>query len=194
MAGPRCCGAKVNDESTLIDQAARGDGAAFGQLVQIHQDRLYNAIVHLAGDRAEAEDIVQEAFLQAYLKLASFQRQSAFYTWLYRIAFNNTVSRKRRKRVESSVDRAREQAGDEPPAKDDAPGVRLEREEEAERIQRALHTLTDEHRAILVLREIDGLDYEAIAEILSINIGTVRSRLHRARGQLRDQLVEHPEE
>ena len=183
----------MNDESTLIDQALQGDGAAFGQLVQIHQDRLYNAIVHLTGDRGEAEDVVQEAFLQAYLKLATFQRQSAFYTWLYRIAFNNAVSRKRRKRVETSVDQAREQAGDEPLAADDAPGDRLEREEEAERIQRALHTLSDEHRGILVLREIDGLDYEAIAEILSINIGTVRSRLHRARTQLRDKLLELPE-
>jgi RNA polymerase sigma-70 factor (ECF subfamily) len=180
----------VNDESYLIEQSLQGHSAAFGQLVQLHQDRLYNAVVHLIGDRVEAEDIVQEAFVQAYLKLETFRRHSAFYTWVYRIAFNNAVSRKRRKRVEASVDQTREQAGAEPLDSGDAPSDRLMREEQVRQIREALSQLSDEHRSILVLREIEGCDYEAMAEILGINIGTVRSRLHRARIQLRDKLKE----
>jgi RNA polymerase sigma-70 factor (ECF subfamily) len=179
----------VNEEASLIDQSLQGSSAAFGRLVRIHQDRLYNAIVHMVGDRVEAEDIVQEAFVQAYLKLETFQRQSAFYTWLYRIAFNNAVSRKRRKRAETSIDFSREVYGNEPLDDGDAPGERLEREERVRQVHEALGRVSEEHRAILVLREIEGCDYEAIAEILDISIGTVRSRLHRARAQLRQKLT-----
>lgn len=178
----------MSGESSLIDRCLQGDAAAYGELVRTHQDRLFNAVMHLTGDRAEAEDIVQEAFLQAYLKLGSFQRQSAFYTWLYRIAFNNTVSRKRKKRVEDSVDRSRDAAGAEPAAAGEAPGDPLERQEQARQIREALAQLSDEHRSVLVLREIDGCDYDAIAQTLAINIGTVRSRLHRARLALREKL------
>ncbi len=180
----------MSDESNLIDRSLEGDAAAFGELVCLYQNRLYNSLVQLCGDRSEAEDIAQEAFLQAYLKLRSFQRNSAFYTWLYRIAFNNAISRKRRKRFADSVDRSREQNGEEPVAKDEAPHDPLEREERAEQVRKALAELSDEHRSILVLREMDGCDYEEIADSLGINIGTVRSRLHRARLQLRDKLKE----
>jgi RNA polymerase sigma-70 factor (ECF subfamily) len=179
----------VNDESFLIDQSLQGNTGAFGQLVQRHQDRLYNALVHLVGDRVEAEDIAQEAFVQAFLKLRTFQRQSAFYTWLYRIAFNNAVSRKRRKRLEVSIDQGREQSGLEPSDDGEAPGDRLLREEQARQVREGLALLSEEHRAILVLREIEGCDYDAIAQILDINIGTVRSRLHRARAHLREKLT-----
>ena len=180
----------MNDESLLIDQSLQGNSGAFGQLVRIHQDRLYNAISHFIGDRVEAEDIVQDAFVQAFLKLDTFQRNSAFYTWLYRIAFNAAVSRRRRKRVEVSVDQSREETGTEPADPGDAPSDRMLREEQARQVHLALGQLSEEHRAILVLREMEGLDYEAIAQILDINIGTVRSRLHRARVQLRDRLNE----
>jgi RNA polymerase sigma-70 factor (ECF subfamily) len=180
----------VNDESQLIDESLLGDSSAFGQLVKIHQDRLYNAVANFIGDRTEAEDVVQEAFVQAYLKLASFKRNAAFYTWLYRIAFNTAVSRKRRKRVETSVDQTREHTGSEPVDLGDTPGDRMMRDEQASQVHAALALLSDEHRAILVLREMDELDYDTIAEILGINIGTVRSRLHRARTQMREKLIE----
>jgi len=176
------------DESRLIDASLAGDSAAFGELVRMHQDRLYNAMVHFCGHAVEAEDVVQEAFVQAYMKLPSFQRNSAFYTWLYRIAFNASVSRQRRKRVEVSVDQSREQLGSEPAAGGDAPDDQLLREERAAQVNTALALLSEEHRSILVLREIEGCDYEQIAEILEINVGTVRSRLHRARTQLRERL------
>jgi RNA polymerase sigma-70 factor (ECF subfamily) len=183
-------GVRVNDESHLIDESLRGNPAAFGCLVERHQERLYNAIAQFLGDRVEAEDVVQEAFVQAYVKLESFQRNSAFYTWLYRIACNTAISRRRRKRVETSVERNREETGGEPADTGDAPDDRLLRDELIARVHEALNMLSPEHRCILQLREMQNLDYEEIAERLSINIGTVRSRLHRARMQLRERLTE----
>jgi RNA polymerase sigma-70 factor (ECF subfamily) len=179
----------VNQESQLIDDSLRGNTAAFGELVRTHKDRLFNAVSQFVGDSTEAEDVVQEAFVQAYLKLATFQRTSAFYTWLYRIAFNTAVSRKRRKHLAASVDSNREQSGDEPADRGEAPDARLQRSEQAEQVQQAMSLLSEEHRAILVLREIEGMEYEAIGETLSINVGTVRSRLHRARVALRERLI-----
>ncbi|MBC8356587.1 MAG: sigma-70 family RNA polymerase sigma factor [Planctomycetes bacterium] len=178
------------DESQLIDASLQGNSAAFGELVQIHQHRLFNAMANFCGNATEAEDVVQEAFVQAYLKLAKFQQNSQFYTWLYRIAFNAAISRKRRKRVEASVDKNREEAGLEPVDGGDAPGDQMMRDEQAALVHKALAMLSDGHREILVLREMDGCDYEQIAELLDINVGTVRSRLHRARMQLKERLVE----
>jgi RNA polymerase sigma-70 factor (ECF subfamily) len=180
----------VSNESHLIDESLRGNSAAFGELVQLHQDRLFNAVTHFTGNATEAEDVVQEAFVQAYLKLDTFQRTSAFYTWLYRIAFNTAVSRQRRKKITTSVDNTREQTGDEPIDRGDTPDVPLERQETVTQVQTALAALSDEHRQILVLREMEDLEYEEIGEVLEINVGTVRSRLHRARQALRDKLLE----
>jgi len=190
QARTSCGGIRVNDELELIDASLGGSKVAFGQLVERHQGRLYHAVSQFVGDRVEAEDVVQEAFVQAYLKLDSFQRNSAFYTWLYRIACNTAISRKRRKRVETSVDRNRDELGAEPADSGDAPGDRLMREEVSARVHEALAQLTEEHRCILELREMEELEYEQIAEALSISIGTVRSRLHRARVQLRERLAE----
>ncbi len=180
----------MNDESQLIDEALRGNSAAFGELVQLYQNRLYNAITHIVGDRAAAEDVVQDAFIQAYVKLSTFQGNSAFYTWLYRIAVNLAISWRRRQRGATSVDRQREEAGDEPTDPGDQPDQPVLRAEQAVQVQAALALLTDEHRAILVLREVDNMSYDEIAEILDVQVGTVRSRLHRARLQLRDRLLE----
>ena len=177
------------DDAKLIDIVLRGDSAAFGLLVRRYQDRLFTALVHVASSRDEAEDVVQEAFIQAFLKLSSFERQSSFYTWLYRIAFNTAISRRRRKRVESSVEQTKDASGDEPADRSERPHDRLMREERATIIQRALGELSDDHRAILVLREMEGCDYEEISQILDLPVGTVRSRLHRARLQLKEQLT-----
>ena len=138
----------------------------------------------------EAEDVAQEAFVQAFVKLSSFRRNSAFYTWLYRIAFNTSISRSRRKRPELSVDRAREEAGVEPMDNLEEPTDRLLRQERAEQVQQALTALSEEHRAVLVLREMDGLCYDEIADVLDMPVGTVRSRLHRARLHMREELEE----
>jgi RNA polymerase sigma-70 factor (ECF subfamily) len=178
----------VIDDAPLIERSLRGDSTAFGCLVRKYQDRLFNTVVHVAGSREEAEDVAQEAFVQAYVKLSSFHRESAFYTWLYRIAFNIAVSRRRRKKNEVSLDAGREDSGREPTDDVEAPGEQLLRQERANLVHSALAALSDEHRSILVLREMEGFEYEQISEILDLPTGTVRSRLHRARLHLREQL------
>ena len=128
--------------------------------------------------------------LQAFVKLETFRGNSAFYTWIYRIAFNLAMSRKRRKGHNVSLDAQRETSHQEPRDAGESAHDRLLREERAEQIRTGLAALSDEHRSILVLREIDGCCYETIGEILNLPVGTVRSRLHRARLQLRDELKE----
>lgn len=178
----------MNDDAQLIAQTLQGQAAAFGQLVLKYQDRLYNAIVHTVGNAEDARDIVQDAFIQSYLKLSTFQQTSGFYTWLYRIAFNVAASQRRRKRPVASVEQVRESSGQEPVGVEADPGDRLEQEERQQLVREAIAQLSEEHRVVLVLREMEGCCYESIAEILDLPVGTVRSRLHRARLQLRDQL------
>jgi RNA polymerase sigma-70 factor (ECF subfamily) len=178
----------VKDDVQLIGEALDGDSAAYGQLVTRYQDRLYNTLVHVAGSTDTAYDIVQDAFVQAYVKLETFERSSAFYTWLYRIAVNLAISRKRREKPMASIEQVREVLGHEPIDAADRPEARLERRERACQVRQALAALSEEHRTILILREMEGCSYEQIAEILDLPIGTIRSRLHRARIQVRDQL------
>jgi len=178
----------VRDETQLIQAVLTGDTDAFGDLVTKYQNRLFNTMFHVAGSREEAEDIVQEAFVQAFVKLDSFQGASGFYTWLYRIAFNLSISRRRRRRPESSVDAIRDAFGAEPKDNRDQPPQRMMRKEDVKLVQQALAVLSEQHRTVLVLREIEGNCYEMIADILDLPIGTVRSRLYRARLQLRDEL------
>ncbi len=187
----------MNDDAQLISQALAGQTAAFGQLVQKYQDRLYNTVVHVAGNAEDAKDVVQEAFVQAFLKLESFQGASAFYTWLYRIAFNVAATHRRRRGAMRSAEQTaladghlRNSDEGHPQNAADGPSERLEREERCRQVRHAISQLAEEHRVVLVLREMDGCCYETIAEILDLPVGTVRSRLHRARMQLREQLKE----
>lgn len=180
----------MNDDAKLIDETLAGHSAAFGELVRKYQDRLYNTVVHVAGNAEDARDIVQDAFVQAFIKLDTFQGSSAFYTWLYRIAFNVAASHRRRRRPTISVERVRETSGTEPMDTIEQPSELVERDERCRQVRQAIGRLSDEHRVVMVLREIDGCCYETIADILGLPIGTVRSRLHRARLQLRDQLKE----
>jgi len=178
----------VSDDAQLIEQTLAGKPTAFEELVRKYQDRLYNTLVHVVGCPEDALDAVQEAFVQAFLKLDTFQQSSAFYTWLYRIAFNKAVSQGRRKKPTLSVEHVRESSGMEPIDTQPGPHDQAERDERRRQVQEAIAGLTEEHRSVLVLREIDGCCYETIAEMLDVPIGTVRSRLHRARLELREQL------
>jgi len=178
----------VNDDAQLIDEALAGHTASFGRLVSKYQDRLYNTIVHVVNCKDDAYDVVQDAFVQAFINLESFQRHAAFYTWLYRIAFNVAITRRRRKKPVLSVDHARDATGEEPVSIGLDPVEHLDQKERAVQVHAALATLTEEYRSVLVLREMDGCPYETIAEMLDLPVGTVRSRLHRARLQLKDQL------
>lgn len=176
-------------DDQLIDEALAGRSAAFGQLVLKYQDRLFTALAHAIGCVEDARDAAQDAFVQAFVKLETFRGRSSFYTWLYRIAFNAAASRSRRKRPNESLEARREAAGLEPlDHRNGRPNDGLERRERADRVRAALDGLPDDYRIVIVLREIDGCDYEQISDILDVPVGTVRSRLHRARLQLKEQL------
>lgn len=180
----------MKPEAELIREALQGQTSSYGELVERLQGRLFNAMLQVVGSHDEAEDVVQDSFVQAYVKLNSFQGNSQFFTWLYRIAFNNALSRQRRRRHELSIEQSREITGTDPEDATEAPDEPLLREERISSVHTALNLLSEEHRAILVLREMEDLSYEEIAVILDINIGTVRSRLSRARNQLKIHLQE----
>ena len=175
----------VGDEPDLIDRALQGDRSAFTELVHRHQDRLFASMLQVTGSPDEAEEVVQEAFIRAFIKLDTFQRNSQFFTWLYRIAFNSALTRRRKRRAKISLDQTRENNGLEVVDSGDGVDEPMLREERIRMVRAAMQTLTDEHKAILTLREMEEQSYENIAEILDISIGTVRSRLSRARHQLK---------
>jgi RNA polymerase sigma-70 factor, ECF subfamily len=180
----------VSDDAQLIEQTLSGQPEAFGQLVLRYQDRLFNTLFHVVGHAEDARDIVQEALVQAFVKLDSFRHHSAFYTWLYRIAFNVAMTQRRKRRTTVSTDLMKEVANMETLDDQDDPAEELERKERCGQVRHAISQLPEEYRAVLVLREIDGCCYETIADVLDLPIGTVRSRLHRARLQMREQLRE----
>ena len=179
----------MSDDALLIEATLAGDTAAFGRLVERYQDRLYNTVFRFLGSAEDARDVVQDAFVQAFVKLDSFEGTAAFYTWLYRIALNLAVSLGRRRRHTTSLELAKDAFGCEPMDQEPGPEMGVLDEERADMVHKALARLNDDHRQILVLREMEGCRYEQIAEILGIPVGTVRSRLFRARLQLRDELA-----
>jgi RNA polymerase sigma-70 factor (ECF subfamily) len=183
--------AVLADDQHLIAECLQGRTAAFGELVKRYQDRLYNTAYRLMGNAEDAQDVVQEAFLNAYQSLGGFKGDSLFFTWLYRIAVNTAISLKRKQRVALSIHTGPgEEGGIDPadPSVASQPTHALEQAEEERRVQQALDRLSPEHRTVLVLKEIEGQKYEMMAEILGVPIGTIRSRLHRARLELRELL------
>lgn len=178
------------DDRRLIAVCLSGQRDAFGELVSRYQIRLYNAVGRLVDNPDDASDVVQEAFLNAYQSLHTFKGDAEFFTWLYRIAFNTAISLKRKKRAIISLDAGGREGGIDPDDHSEyiKPGAALERSEQETQLQDALTRLSHEHREVLVLKDIEGLKYEDIAEILGVPIGTIRSRLHRARLELREIL------
>jgi RNA polymerase sigma-70 factor (ECF subfamily) len=169
-------------EAQLLAAARQGDAEAYGCLVRTYQGRLLSSLQHICGSAADAQDAAQEAFLRAYLKLDRFTGASAFYTWLFRIALNVVASARRRRQL-ASLDEVGE-----PCDRAERSEERVLRQERGGQVQAALHALSAEHRTILVLREVDDHNYDEIASVLRIPVGTVRSRLHRARLELRERL------
>ena len=176
-----------------INRCLAGDADAFGDLVTRYQDRLFGTLVHMLGSFEDARDVGQDAFVLAFQKLDTFRGDSAFYSWLFRIAYNTAISRRRKDRRsanQASLDMAREQTGAEPqdnrPTAD--PSFSLQSEERQTIVRQALDELAEEYRTVLVLKEMEGLRYDEIAEIVDCPIGTVRSRIHRARHEMREKL------
>lgn len=181
-----------SDDAKLIQQTLAGDRSAFGNLVRKYQDRLFNVAFRLVGHMEDAHDVTQEAFINAFESLPRFQGDAQFFTWLYRIAVNAAISRQRKRRETVSLqqggrpDKPLPEPFDE--SFDHQPGDALERRESDQRIHAALQQVAPDFRTVLVLRDLEGMKYEEIAVALDLPIGTVRSRLHRARLELRSIL------
>jgi RNA polymerase sigma-70 factor (ECF subfamily) len=178
---------------SLVEACRSGQTEAFGALVRRYQDRLYPTMLRLIGSAEDAEDVLQDAFVRAFERLDQFHGESSFYTWIYRIAVNVALSGHRRRRVRLSLKpqrmlRARGTAEPADESPDADPALQLERAEREQIVEHALNQLAPEHRAVIVLKDFDGHRYEEISGILHIPVGTVRSRLHRARGELRELL------
>lgn len=177
-----------NDDLSLIAECRAGRTEAFGALVERYQDRLYPTALRLTGAVEDALDLLQDTFLRAYQKLGGFHGDSSFYTWVYRIMVNLALTGRRKRlprRFRAGV------AGDTPdPSESSDPGAPLERAEREALVQGALGRLAVDHRVVVVMKEFDGLRYEEIADALGVPVGTVRSRLHRARCELKSLLRE----
>ena len=186
----------ASDELSLVQRCADGDEAACTELVGAHQRMVYQLALHLLGDRDEARDLSQEVFFSVFRTIQNFRGQSALKTWIYRIVINQARNkqrwwRRRHKADQVSLDQHVAAHGDlRQPGDHTAPDRAYARKELAERLWAALDRLPFDQRTVIVLREIDGLSYEEIAYSLGVAIGTVKSRLTRARQTLRYELRE----
>jgi RNA polymerase sigma-70 factor (ECF subfamily) len=193
-------GGETSDED-LVARARSGDRGAFDLLAIRYKDRIFGLCFRKLGDAEEAMDASQEAFLKAYRGLAAFEGKSKFYTWLFRIALNCAFTRRKRRAREREVTPVSADAGgaageddEDGPGRIEAADVRDEpasaalRGEKARLIGDAIAALDEDFQRVVMLRDVDGLAYEEIAEVLEIPVGSVKSRLHRARLVLRERL------
>lgn len=173
----------ADDDATLVRAAQAGDDQAFAAIVVRHTPRLYRVALHIVGDRSDAEDCVQEAWISAWRHLPGYRSTAAVSTWLYRITTNAALMRVRRRHLTVDLDRVAE------PAAQGAYGD-PERSTATVTVRRALLALRPEHRTVIVLREFEGLRYEQLAAVLGLSVPAARSRLHRARLALTELLEE----
>lgn len=183
------------DELDLVARAQAGDTDAFNELVTRYRTRAYAMIYHMVRNEQDAWDLAQDGFVKAWKSIGRFRGQSSFFTWLYRILMNVTIDWTRRKQIASGAE-----FDDSHGLRDIAPGavtapkdelqpaVKLSDKEIRARIDSAIERLSPEHRQVIVLREIDGLEYQEIADVMGCSIGTVMSRLFYARKKLQSML------
>lgn len=197
-AGSAVSGATIGfEDADLVELSRGGDMQAYGLLVAKYQDRVLNVVYRMCGLWEDAEELAQEAFLKALEKLPQFRGQSKFYTWLFRIAANLAISHHRRGgriRLTSldcgeGLDRS-QAAGLRASRQDNSPENAAVQAETRLQVAQALEDLDDQMRLVVVLRDIEDMDYAQMAEVLSVPPGTVKSRLHRARAALREKLAD----
>jgi RNA polymerase sigma-70 factor (ECF subfamily) len=189
-------------ESRLVEQCRRGDAQAFARLVALHEGMVFNLAARLLGDAEEARDACQDVFLQVYRRLGRFKGHSSLKTWIYRIVVNHCHNRQRwwrRRRMDRAhaleeLTPAEEMRVAARESSRSSPFAFVERREQAQRLQEALLGMSFKHRAILLLREVEGLSCGEIAATLELPAGTVKSRLSRARELLRRRLLPEPGE
>jgi len=173
------------DDSDLIKRFINGDLSGFENFVRKYQDRVYNLCRYMIRDPQDAQDAAQDVFLKAYKGIKGFNPDASLYTWLYRIAVNTCLDYKRKSRRDTPK---KQPLTEDLPSTEPLPAELYESREIRESIQFALQKLPEKQRAAIVLREIEGLSYEEIAEVLHTSAGTVKSRISRAREQLRHLL------
>ena len=184
-----------NDESALVARAKQRDGDAFTQLVDRYERKIFRLAKHITQNEEDAEDVLQDTFLKAYEHVGEFQEQSKFYTWLVRIAVNEALMKLRKRKsgrifsLDDAVDTGEETVAREIAVWDDNPEQRYSHEELHAILQQAIDSLAPIFRTVFVLRDIDELSTEETAGVLGISIPAVKSRLLRARLQLRDKLT-----
>jgi len=188
------------DDAALVAQTRSGDMRAYGTLVAKYQDRIYNLVCRMTGNAADGEDLAQETFMRALERLDQFRGRSQFYTWLFRIAVNLTISDRRRAgRVRfhslTGPDEFEQTQSEQLTAhiakrRAPAPDARSLAGERQKRVFDALDCLEDEFKIVVVLRDIEDMDYAGIADVLGVPVGTIKSRLHRARCILKEKLAD----
>ena len=188
VASPSSLAAVVPLERAAVRRCQGGEIQGLETLYGIYAERIFRTCFRILGDRAAAEDQTHDVFLRLFEQIGRFDGRSRFSTWLYRLAVNHTLNRLRKRKLRSS--KLREFGQPTEARARESPDRSLFRQEEGDRVQALLSALSPDHRAILVLREIEELGYAEIAEVLGVAQGTVMSRLHRARQELKGRWVE----
>ena len=185
------------EEMELVGRVRRGDLSAYDDLVRRYQERIYATVYHMTANHEDANDLAQESFIKAFQALKSFKGGSSFYTWIYRIAVNKTINflKQRRNKVQMSLDDLDFNAEHDPDLvaliSEKTPRREVGLAELQEKLNAAMLRLSEPHRLVVTLHDVQGLSHEEIAEIMDCNIGTVRSRLFYARQQLQAYLSDY---
>ncbi|MGA0334031.1 MAG: sigma-70 family RNA polymerase sigma factor [Kiritimatiellia bacterium] len=185
-------------DSHWVQEARQGDLSAFDYLMSKYQSRIYALLYNMTSNREDAEDLLQDVFLKAYKALPKFKGNSSFYTWVYRIAVNTAINyvRKRKRKQGLSLDHLDLGLERDPAlvqlASQETPDRNLDLKDLQKKLKAALQTLSEKHRMVVVLHDIQGLPHREIGKILGVSSGTVRSRLFYARQQLQAQLTDLP--
>ncbi|OPX92642.1 MAG: ECF RNA polymerase sigma factor SigW [Pelotomaculum sp. PtaB.Bin104] len=187
----------MNGIDLLVTRAKKNDISAFEELLRIHQNRIYSICLRFSGNRDDAQDLAQDAFIRAYRAIGSFRNEADFGTWLHRIAVNVCLNSRRKnggvQPVSLDETYQSESGGEvrhEVASEEGDPLQALEEKEFNSLVRKALNGLSDEHRTVLVLREIEGYSYEEVSRMLGCSLGTVKSRLSRAREVMRRRMTE----
>jgi len=185
----------VDADAELVERSRRGDSAAYGELVRRYEARVYRTARHIVGNDQDAEDVLQEAMMKAYSHLGSFQGQSKFYTWLVRIAVNESLMKLRKRKSDRTVSLDESiETGEEPIVReiavwDDNPEAQYSQSEIREILDSSIKSLKPIFRTVFVLRDVEELSTEETAQALGLTVAAVKSRLLRARLQLREKLT-----
>ncbi|MBI2681038.1 MAG: sigma-70 family RNA polymerase sigma factor [Candidatus Solibacter usitatus] len=187
----------IDDEAALVAQARTGNAAAFSSLVERYEGKIFRLAQHITQNREDAEDVLQETFLKAYEHLDQFQGAARFYTWIVRIAVNQALMKLRKRKsdrtvsIDEEIDTGEDTVAREIAGWEENPEQQFSREEMTSILNTAVEGLPPIYRAVFVLRDVDELSTEETAEALNLSIPAVKSRLLRARLQLRDKLTRY---